>query len=130
MDSKRGLPVLERCHGIYKNTDFYSAITFLIMPILATPEGRAQQRQLVRFELLAANTKYTEQHSISVSDISAMSSEYLKMFERSRVIRSSSAGVRVKEWWKRGMTDFTETDGLGNAYHVLLMENGHKISCE
>lgn len=89
--------------------------------------GWAQQRQVAKFEAPAANTKYTEQHSIPVGDVPGHD---IRIFENLRAFPKDPLvidEVRVKEWWTRGLTDFTETNGLGTAYHTLMMENGDKI---
>jgi hypothetical protein len=99
----------------------------LSLLLFGTSATWAEQRQIVRFDAPAANTKYTEQHSIPVGDLAGHD---LRIFENVRTFPSDPVvidEVRIKEWWTRGMTDFTETNGLGTAYHVLLMENGDKI---
>ena len=87
----------------------------------------AQQRQSVKFEAPAANTKYTQQHSIPVGDVPGHD---IRIFENLRTFPKDPliiGEVRVNEWWTHGATDYTEANGLGTAYHTLLMENGDKI---
>ena len=87
----------------------------------------AQQKQLVKFEAPAANTRYTQQHSIPAGDVAGHD---LRIFENIRTFPKEPLlinEVPVKEWWTRGSTDFTETNGLGFAYHTLMMDNGDKI---
>jgi hypothetical protein len=95
--------------------------------LLGTSASWAQQRQVVKFDAPAANTKYTEQHSIPVGDVAGHD---IRIFENIRTFPKDPlviGDVRVKEWWTHGFTDFIETNGLGTAYHTLLMENGDKI---
>lgn len=99
----------------------------LSLILLGTSASWAQQRQLIKFETPAANTKYTEQHSIAVGDVAGHD---IRIFENLRTFPNAPlviGEVRVKEWWTHGLTDFTETNGPGIAYHTLLMENGDKI---
>lgn len=99
----------------------------MVLMLLGTSASWAQQRHLVKFEAPAANTKYTEQHSISIGDVAGHD---IRIFENLRTFPNDPLvidEVRVKEWWTRGFTDFTETNGPGTAYHTLLMENGDKI---
>ena len=103
---------------------FTSIVSLMLFGISAS---WAQQKQVVKFEAPAANTKYTEQHSIPVGDVAGHD---IRIFENLRTFPKDPlviGEVRVKEWWTHGFTDFTETNGLGTAYHTLLMENGDKI---
>lgn len=87
----------------------------------------AQDKQVVKFEAPAANTKYTQQHSIPVGDVPGHD---IRIFENIRTFPSVPLvieGVRVEEWRTRGFSDFTESNGPGIAYHTLSMENGDKI---
>ena len=87
----------------------------------------AQQKQLVKFEVPSANTKYTQQHSIAVGDVAGHN---IRIFENICTFPKNPlviGEVRVKEWWTHGYTDFTETNGPGTAYNTLIMENGDKI---
>ena len=85
------------------------------------------QMQSVKFDAPAANTKYTGQHSIPVGDVPGHD---IRIFENFRTFPKDPliiGEVRVKEWWTRGFTDYTDANGPGTAYHTLLMENGDKI---
>jgi hypothetical protein len=87
----------------------------------------AQQKQLVKFEAPAANTKYTVQHGIPLHDAPGHD---LRIFENIRTFPKDPLiidGVTFKEWWTRGFTDYTETNGPALAYHTLVMESGDKI---
>ena len=103
------------------------ATSIVALTLFGTPEVGAQQRTLVKFEAPAANTKYTEQHSIPVGDVAGHD---IRIFENLRTFPNEPlvlGEVPVKEWWTRGSTDFTDANGLGTAYHTLVMENGDKI---
>lgn len=99
----------------------------LSVMLIGTSASWAQQKHIVKFEAPAANTKYTQQHSIAVSDVAG---HELRIFENIRTFPKYPlmiADVRVKEWWTQGYTDYTQTNGPGIAYHTLMMENGDKI---
>lgn len=101
--------------------------TISSLMVFGTAAGWAQQRELVKFQAPAANSKYTEQHSMPVGDISGHD---LRIFENLRTFPNDPlviGEVRVKEWWTHGSTDYIESNGPGTAYHTLLMENGDKI---
>lgn len=101
--------------------------TISSLMLFGTAASWAQQRELVKFQAPAANTKYTEQHSIAVGDVPGHD---IRIFENLRTFPKDPlviGEVRVKEWWTHGSTDFTESNGPGIAYHTLMMENGDKI---
>jgi len=104
---------------------FTAIVSFMLVGIPAS--WAQQQKQLVKFEAPAANTKYTEQHSIAVGDVAGHD---IRIFENLRTFPKDPpviGGIPVKEWWTHGLTDFTDTNGLGTAYHTLVMENGDKV---
>ena len=105
-----------------------STITAIVsLMLFGTSASWAQQKQLAKFEAPAANTKYTEQHSIAVGDVAGHD---IRIFENLRTFPKDPliiGGVPVKEWWTHGFTDFTDTNGPGTAYHTLVMENGDKV---
>ena len=113
-------------HSAFKTAGIWGA-TIVGFWIVGITPSLAQQKQLVKFEAPPANTKYTEQHSIAVGDVVGHD---IRIFENIRTFPKDPliiGGVPVKEWWTRGFTDFTETNGLGTAYHTILMESGDKI---
>ena len=87
----------------------------------------AQQKQKVSFSAPAASTKYTQQHAIDVGDAPG---HQVRVFELQRTYGKDGPmieGVRVKESWTRGMTDFTDLNGPGVSYTTYNMDNGDKI---
>lgn len=113
----------------------YSALTtasfcgasILGFALIGATSTLAQQKQSVKFEAPAANTKYTQQQSIAVGDVAG---HEFRIFENIRTFPKDPLiidGISVKEWWTRGSTDYIETNGVGTAYHTLIMESGDKI---
>jgi hypothetical protein len=95
--------------------------------MLAAPAAMAQQKQKVSFDVPAASTKYTQQHTVDVGDVPG---HQVRVFEIQRIYGGNAPvvqGVRVKESWTRGLTDFTEFSGLGTSYNTYVMDNGDKI---
>ena len=86
----------------------------------------AQQRTKVVYQVSAAETKYTQQHSIAVGD---MPGHDIRIYEIQRTLKDGPMieGVRVKENWSRGFSDYVEMNGTSFTYGVLVMENGDKI---
>ena len=115
-------------HSARRMVGIWSALpTIVSLMLFGISASWAQQKQLVKFEAPAANTKYTQQHSIAVGDVAGHD---IRIFENVRIFPKDPLlvdDVRVKEWWARGYTDFTESNGPGTVYHTLMMENGDKI---
>lgn len=115
-------------HSARRSVGGWQAFAAIVTLMLFALSGsHAQQKQLVKFKAPATNTKYTQQHSIPVGDVVGHD---IRIFENIRTFPTDPlviGEVRVKEWWARGYTDFTETNGPGTVYHTLMMENGDKI---
>ena len=95
--------------------------------VCATPGAWAQDKQKALFNTPAANTKYTQQHAIDVGDAPG---HQVRVFELQRTYGNDApmiGGLRVKESWTRGMTDFTDLNGPGVSYTTYVMDNGDKI---
>lgn len=87
----------------------------------------AQQKHTVSFDAPTASSHYTQQFSIDVGDAPG---HQLRVFELQRKYGGDAPtieGVRLKEAWIRGMTDFTEQNGPGSVYVVYSMANGDRI---
>jgi len=90
-------------------------------------DAAAQQKQKVSIKSLAANTKYTQQHVIDVGDAA---NHQVRVYEILRQYPSDAPvinSVKVKEWWTRGLSDYTDNSGSGTTYGVFMMENGDKF---
>ncbi len=87
----------------------------------------AQERHVVSFNAPASSTKFTQQHFIDVGDVP---DHQLRVFELQRVYGADAPlveGVRLREAWIHGMSDYTELNGLGIGYATYVMNNGDKI---
>jgi hypothetical protein len=80
---------------------------FAIVSGLSVSDALAQQKQQVSFKTPAANTKYTQQTIIDVGD---MPGHQVRVFAIHRTYPGEApvvAGLKLKEMWTRGITDFT-----------------------
>jgi hypothetical protein len=86
----------------------------------------AQEKSKVSYETPAANTKYTQDHAIDVGDGPG---HQVRIFEIHRTYADGPviAGVRLKENWTRGLSDFRDLNGPAQFYSVYVMENGDRI---
>ena len=87
----------------------------------------ARSRRLVVFEAPAAANRFTRQFSIEVGDAPG---HLLRVFELLRTYEEGAPiieGLALKEAWIRGMTDFTDLNGLGTSYVTYVLDNGERI---
>ena len=104
-----------------------SIVPLLSAVALCAAFGAFAEKQKVTFDVPAASTKYTQQHTIDVGDAPG---HQVRVFELRREYGKDAPmieGVRIKETWTRGHTDFTDLNGLGTAYTVYVMDNGDKV---
>src|SRR5712691_12749978 len=104
--------------------------TVALLCLAATPpasDALAQQKQRLVFKVDAANTKYTQQHTIDVGDASG---HQLRLFELRRSYSSNPPlinGMKIAESWTRGITDYTDNNGAATTYSVYVLEDGDKF---
>src|SRR5713101_4587733 len=104
--------------------------TVALLCLAATPpasDALAQQKQRLVFKVDAANTKYTQQQTIDVGDVSG---HQVRVFEIRRTYPSDAPvinGVKIVESWARGISDYTDNNGSATTYGVYVLENGDKF---
>jgi hypothetical protein len=86
--------------------------------MLSLPASRAlaQNSQRVFFPTSAENTQYTQQHVIEVDDAPG---HQVRVFEIHRTFPKDPpviGGLRLKEEWNRGMSDYTDNSGPATYY--------------
>ena len=103
---------------------------FLLAACLAyfsSQEIFALDRQTVAFSLPAGSIHYIQEQVIEVGDVPG---HKLRIFE-SRIdyqnINLAFAGVRVKEVFTRGASDYTNGNGTSSNYSVYVLEDGNKL---
>src|SRR5258706_168479 len=87
--------------------------------------GNAQQKQKVLLPTISA--KYTQQHTIDVGD---MPGHQIRIYELQRIYGTEGpliAGVRLKESWVHGYSDYVDLNGPSSVYTTYVMENGDKV---
>src|SRR5437899_12112383 len=95
----------------------------------ATAEGSAQDKLKISGKALAANTKYTQQHTIDVGDVPGHQIRILELHRTFPANPPVFEGVKVVEDWTRGYSDYVNVNGRAWGYSVLLLEGGDKIFC-
>jgi len=108
-------------------------ITIATMAILslavALParNAAAQQKRQVSFKVDAANSKFTQQLFLDVGDVPG---HQVRALEIHRLFPSNPPevnGLKVKETWTRGYSDYTDNNGHNSTYTIWVVENGDKF---
>jgi hypothetical protein len=87
----------------------------------------AQQPQQVSYKVGAENSKYTQQQFLDVGDVAG---HQVRSFEIYRSFPSNApvvAGIKMKEQWTRGVSDYVDNNGTATTYNVYVLENGDKF---
>ena len=101
-------------------------LVWLVAALAIALSASAQQKQRVSF-VAVGNSKYTKQHVIDVGDAPE---HKLRLYELQRSFPADGPvfeGVRLVDLWIRGISDFTEVNGLATAYSEYVFENGDRI---
>lgn len=73
-------------------------------------------------------SKYTQQLAIDVGDLAGHQVRIVEIKRTySEETKLSITGVRVKESWLRGLTDYVNGSGPARGYTVWILEDGEKI---
>ena len=91
------------------------------------PDALAQQKQKVSFKSGAQDAKYTQRHILEVGDELG---HQVGAFEIHRTFKADAPvinGVKVKETWTRGYSDYIQSSGLSVNYTTYVMDNGDKF---
>lgn len=114
--------------SILKQMRVLLAVTVSVSVMLfGMSNGWAQQKQKVSYKVSAENSKYTQQHVIDVGDVPG---HQVRLYEIHRTFPKDAPmfeGVRLKEVWTRGYSDYTDLNGPSLVYNVYLLENGDKF---
>jgi hypothetical protein len=93
----------------------------------ATTDGWGQEKKKFSFKAPPGLGKYTQNHVIDVRDVPG---HQLRIFELRTAytdVAPEFDGVKVKESWAHGFSDYINGSGAAMTYGVSLMENGDKV---
>lgn len=106
-------------------------LAIIIISAASTPIGAsagwAQQKLRIAGKSHVANTKYTQQKVIDVGDVPG---HQIRIFEIHRTFPKDPpvfAGLRTREEWVRGLSDYTNNNGWADVYYTYVLENGDKV---
>jgi hypothetical protein len=101
--------------------------TITLMWLAAAPANEVLAQQPLVFDVSAENTKYTQQYTIDVGDVSG---HQVRLVEIHRIYPSNAPvinGMKIVESWTRGTSDYTNNNGEARSYSVYVLENGDKF---
>jgi hypothetical protein len=101
----------------------------LLYVAVTVPAGDAlaQQKQHISYKVTAENSKYTQQQFLDVGDGAG---HQVRSFEIYRTFPTNAPvidGVKIKEQWTRGISDYIDNNGTATTYGVYVLETGDKF---
>ena len=87
----------------------------------------AQEKHKIAFKALPANSKYTQQLATDVGDVPGHQVRVLELHQVYPTDPPAFEGVKLKEAWTHGYSDYVDINGHGWGYVVYTLENGDKI---
>jgi hypothetical protein len=114
---------------MYRLTTITLTTVGILCLAVALPVGDAvaQQKQRVSYKMSAESSKYTQQHVIEVDDVPG---HQVRVFEIYRTFPNNAPminGVKLKEMWTRGLSDYIDGNGSNTGHNVFVLENGDKF---
>jgi len=94
---------------------------------LATGEAWAQEKKKFSFKAPPGLGKYTQNHVIDVRDVPGHQIRIFELRTTYTDVAPEFDGVKVKEAWAHGFSDYINGSGAAMSYGVSFMENGDKI---
>ena len=98
-----------------------------VIGLCATGIAAAQEKQHVSYKVTAENSKYTQQQFLDVGDSAG---NQVRSFEIYRTFPNNAPvfnGIKLKEVWGRGISDYIDYNGTATQYSVYVFENGDKF---
>ena len=103
------------------------AILIAVLGLAMVGQAAAQQKQRVTFKAQQENSKYTQQNAIDVGDVPG---HQVRVYEIYRTYPNNAPtinGLKLKETWTRGLSDYIDGNGPNVGYSVFAVENGDRF---
>lgn len=112
-----------------KTTLFDCSKAWLLAPLamMASQHAFCQNKQTVSWSLPAGSSRFIQEQVIEVGDVPG---HKLRIFESHvdyQNVSLSLDGVKVKESFTRGTSDYTNGTGTTSNYAVYLLEDGNRL---
>lgn len=95
--------------------------------VCSTADGWAQEKKKFSFKAPPGLGKYTQNHVIDVRDVPGHQIRIFELRTTYSDVAPEFDGVKMKEAWAHGFSDYINGSGSAMTYGVSLMENGDKI---
>jgi len=106
------------------------AYVLVVLVALASAAAHGQEKFTYSHSTPPDESKYLRDHSIEVDDVPG---HKVRIVEIQRVYTKDHPtimGVKVKEMWFRGFTDYGASGGPGHGYETWILEDGNKVFLE
>jgi hypothetical protein len=111
-----------------KSSSMITTAALLCLAVaLSAGNALAQEKQKVSYKVSEQDSKYTQQLVIDVGD---MPGHQVRVFEIHRMFPADAPlinGIKLKETWTRGVSDYTNYNGPSSSYATYLFENGDRV---
>jgi hypothetical protein len=104
-----------------------AAVLGTVLSVVGVQQALAQEKCQRKLDNSGAESKYTEQHVMDVGDVEG---HQIRIFELHRTYASDQPnceGLKRKENWSRGYSDYVDLNGRAWGYTVIVFDNGDKI---
>jgi hypothetical protein len=105
----------------------FAAAPLCLAVALSAGNALAQDKQKVSYKVSEQNSKYTQQLVIDVGDVPG---HQVRVYEIHRTFPTDAPvinGIKLKETWTRGVSDYTNYNGPSSSYGTYLFENGDQL---
>jgi hypothetical protein len=111
-----------------KSSSMITTAALLCLAVaLSAGNALAQEKQKVSYKVSEQDSKYTQQLVIDVGDVPG---HQVRVFEIHRMFSADAPminGIKLKETWTRGVSDYTNYNGPSGSYAIYLFENGDRF---
>jgi len=104
----------------------YKSIVFALAA-LSSSAVWAQQKQMVSYSIPPGVSLYTQENIIEVGDVPGHQVRVFEVHTDYQNVGLAFDGVKVKESWVRGASDYTNGTGTSSNYSIFLLEDGNKL---
>ena len=110
-----------------KNHARVGSLAFILATALFLTPVSAQERCKVNEVVSAANSQYTEQHTMDVGDVPGRQIRILEIKRTYPDDKTNCEGLKRTQSIEHGMSDYYDCNGAVHVYGVITYENGDKI---
>lgn len=93
----------------------------------AASDAWSQDKHSVSYTASPGSTRYIQEHLIDVGDVPGHQVRVFELHEDFSSVGLAFNGVKVSESSTRGISDYTNGNGIANNYTVYMLEDGNKV---